>query len=147
MKFTLHMNSVLVGVVLSLVVVGAAGAAYVGGSNLITTRPMPIPAQMSWVEEAVPLVVPPGRVFVVTQLGYKRTNEFETWFPTSVELFFNGELVVVNHSQTRIYPGIVAPSGTTVSVVAVQGIGPDPSSTHDGIAFGYFSDLTPAPPP
>ena len=96
MKFTLHMNSVLAGVVLALVIGGAAGAAYVGGSNLMTTRPMPIPAQMFRVEEVTPLVVPAGRVFVVTQLGYKKTQATVGHAPEYVELLFDGEQVMLD---------------------------------------------------
>jgi hypothetical protein len=97
----------------------------------------PHPSDMITVREGTPLVVPPGKLFVLTGLGSSAANAPE------VTLVINGQpeaqvlpgTTTYDTSSIKSVPiGFTAPAGSTIELVG--GLG----GQNDARAWGYLAD-------
>jgi len=140
---SIHPLSALAGAGLLGLILVASGAAQspmplqqlpTGQVGLVRVAGIPDPRLMLVIRDGTPLVVPAGKLLVITGLG-------ATGFGTSVSLSIDGTLEVTTplpqgtaYSATvlQLPPGLTAAAGSTVHVTSSQPGG--------GRAWGYLAD-------
>ncbi len=152
---TLHPLSIAVGAALLGIILMTSGAVQVQALVGSPSRPLviagvPTPAQMVWVPEDQPLVVPKDKVFVAT--GIASTANNTDGGHKVIEVQFDGTTVLLGTlsrpsgsnisgsgpSIPQIPPGLVAKAGTTVSVKESSSTAANPAKA---VLLGYLADV------